>query len=89
MRARHGPLPQDRSEKSGTRLTRRGDKLPHDRSPGGDLGASVTRENVYYLIIGALAIVFAAITYHVYQEHKLPEGVHFHLGPNGLSIEKK
>jgi hypothetical protein len=55
----------------------------------GDLGAGVTRENVYYLIIGALAIVFAAITYHVYQEHKLPEGVHFHLGPNGLTIEKK
>ena len=55
----------------------------------GDLGASVTRENVYYLLIGALAIVFAAITYHVYQEHKLPEGVRFHLGPNGLSIEKK
>ena len=98
MRAWHGPLPQDRSEKSGTRLARRSDKLPHNRSLGGDgairgrrgdLGASVTRETVYYLAIGALAIVFAAITYHVYQEHKLPEGVRFHLGPNGLSIERK
>ena len=49
----------------------------------------MTRETVYYLVIGALAIVFAAITYHVYQEHKLPEGVRFHLGPNGLSTEKK
>jgi hypothetical protein len=54
----------------------------------GDLGASVTRNNVLYLIIGVLAIIFAAITYHLYWEHKLPGSVHFHLGPNGLSIEK-
>jgi hypothetical protein len=51
--------------------------------------ASVTRNIILYLIIGALAIVFAAVTYHLYREHKLPESVHFHLGPNGLSIEKK
>jgi hypothetical protein len=49
----------------------------------------VTRENIYYLIIGVLAIAFAAITYHVYQEHKLPGAVRFELGPNGLLIEKK
>jgi hypothetical protein len=49
----------------------------------------VSRNNVRYAIIGVLAIVFAAITYHLYREHKLPESVHFHLGPNGLSIEKK
>ena len=49
----------------------------------------MTRNNIYYLIIGVLAIVFAAITYHVYQEHKLPGGVRFELGPNGLLIEKK
>jgi len=55
----------------------------------GDLVASVTRNIILYLIIGALAIVFAAVTYHLYREHKLPESVHFHLGPNGLSIEKK
>ena len=80
---------QDRSENPDARLALRSDKLPANRSLGGDLGTSVTRENVYYLIIGVLAIVFAAITYHVYREHKLPEGVRFHLGPNGLSIEKK
>jgi hypothetical protein len=49
----------------------------------------VTRENVHYVIIGALAIAFAAITYHLYHEHKLAEGVRFNLGPNGLTIEKK
>jgi hypothetical protein len=49
----------------------------------------VTRENILYLFIGVLAIVFAAITYHLYKEHKLPESVHFHLGPNGLTIERK
>ena len=40
----------------------------------------MTRENIYYLIIGVLAIAFAAITYHVYQEHKLPGAVRFELG---------
>jgi hypothetical protein len=52
-------------------------------------GAIVTRNNIFYSIIGVLAIVFAVITYHLYWEHKLPAGVHFHLGPNGLSIETK
>ena len=49
----------------------------------------MTRNNIFYSIIGVLAIVFAVITYHLYWEHKLPAGVHFHLGPNGLSIETK
>ena len=71
------------------RLTSRGDNLPATDHDHTTLGASVTRNNILYLIIGVLAIVFAAITYHVYREHKLPEGVRFHLGPNGLSIEKK
>jgi hypothetical protein len=88
MRTRHEPPPRDPLAKSDARLTPHGDKLPNNRSLG-DLGASVTRNNIYYLIIGVLAIVFAAITYHVYQEHKLPGGVHFELGPNGLLIEKK
>jgi hypothetical protein len=55
----------------------------------GDLGAGVTRDNIRYLLIGVLAIVFAAITYHVYQEHKLPGGARFVLGPNGLLVEEK
>ena len=49
----------------------------------------MTRDNIRYLLIGVLAIVFAAITYHVYQEHKLPGGARFVLGPNGLLVEEK
>jgi hypothetical protein len=49
----------------------------------------MTRTNVLYLIIGALAIVVALMGYQIYQERKKPEGVHIDVGPNGLSIEKK
>jgi len=56
---------------------------------GGDLGPNVTRDNFFYLIVGVLAIVFAAISYQLYKQHRLPEGVRFNLGPNGFSIEKK
>jgi hypothetical protein len=53
------------------------------------LGANVTRDNILYLIIGALVIVIAVLSYQLYQDHKRPEGMHIDLGPNGLSIEKK
>jgi hypothetical protein len=52
-------------------------------------GASVTRDNILYLIIGALVIVTAVLSYQLYQDHKQPEGMRIDLGPNGLSIEKK
>ena len=52
-------------------------------------GASVTRNNILYLIIGALVIVTAVLSYQLYQDHKRPEGMRIDLGPNGLSIEKK
>jgi hypothetical protein len=56
---------------------------------GATLGASVTRDNILYLIIGALVIVIAVLSYQLYQDHKRPEGMRIDLGPNGLSIEKK
>ena len=49
----------------------------------------MTRDNILYLIIGALVIVIAALSYQIYQDHKQPEGMRIDLGPNGLSIEKK
>jgi RsiW-degrading membrane proteinase PrsW (M82 family) len=42
-----------------------------------------------YLVVGALVIVVAVMSYQLYQERKKPEGVHIDVGPNGLSIEKK
>jgi predicted negative regulator of RcsB-dependent stress response len=55
----------------------------------GTLGANLTRDNILYLIIGALVIVTTVLSYQLYQDRKQPEGMHIDLGPNGLSIEKK
>ena len=49
----------------------------------------MTRDNIFLLIIGALVIVIAALSYQLYQDRKQPEGMRIDLGPNGLSIEKK
>ena len=49
----------------------------------------MTRDNIFYLIIGALVVVIAALSYQLYQDRKQPEGMRIDLGPNGLSIEKK
>ena len=52
-------------------------------------GTNLTRDNILYLIIGALVIVTTVLSYQLYQDRKKPEGMHIDLGPNGLSIEKK
>ncbi len=53
-------------------------------------GPAVTRTNILYLIIGALVIAVAALSYQLYEARKQPpEGVHIDIGPKGLSIEKK
>jgi hypothetical protein len=52
-------------------------------------GVNLTRDNILYLIIGALVIVTTVLSYQLYQDRKQPEGMHIDLGPNGLSIEKK
>ena len=50
-------------------------------------GPAVTRINVLYLVIGALAVAVAAPGYQLYQDRHQPEGVHIELGPGGLSIQ--
>ena len=49
----------------------------------------MTRNNVLYLVIGALAVAAAVLGYQVYQDRHKPEGVHIDLGPGGLKIEGK
>jgi hypothetical protein len=49
----------------------------------------VTRNNVLYLIIGAMVIVVAAMGYQLYQDRHQPEGLHINVGPGGLSIQGK
>jgi RsiW-degrading membrane proteinase PrsW (M82 family) len=49
----------------------------------------VTRSNVLYLIIGALAIAAAVLGYQLYQDRHQPQGLNINVGPNGLSIQGK
>lgn len=49
----------------------------------------VIRNNVLYLVIGALVIVVAVLSYELYQDRHQPAGVHIDVGPKGLSIEGK
>jgi RsiW-degrading membrane proteinase PrsW (M82 family) len=50
---------------------------------------AVTRNNVLYLVIGALAVTAAVLGYQVYKDRHQPQGVHIDLGPGGLKIEGK
>ena len=47
----------------------------------------MTRTNVLYLVIGALAVAVGVLSYQLYRERHQPEGVHIELGPGGLSIQ--
>ena len=49
----------------------------------------MTRTNVLYLAIGALAVTAAVLGYQLYQDRKEPKGVQINIGPGGLAIEKK
>jgi RsiW-degrading membrane proteinase PrsW (M82 family) len=50
---------------------------------------NVTRTNLLYLVVGALAIGVVVLGYQAYQDRKQPDGVQINLGPGGVSIEKK
>jgi hypothetical protein len=49
--------------------------------------SAVTRNNMLYLIIGALMVAVAVLSYQLYQDRHPPEGMSIKLGPNGLSIQ--
>jgi len=49
----------------------------------------VTRNNMLFLIIGALVIVAGVMGYQLYQDRHQPEGLHINVGPGGLSIQGK
>jgi hypothetical protein len=58
----------------------------YHHSPGDQ---AVSRNNILYLVVGALVIVAAVLGYQLYQDRKQPEGVRIDVGPNGLKIETK
>jgi hypothetical protein len=49
----------------------------------------MTRNNLLYLIVGALVIAVAAMGYQLYQDRHQPEGLDIKVGPGGLSIQGK
>ena len=49
----------------------------------------MNRNNLLYLVIGALAVVVAILGYNLYQAKKQPDGMQINVGPGGISIEKK
>ena len=49
----------------------------------------MSRNNVLYLIVGALAVTVVVLGYNLYQDRKEPKGLHINLDEKGLSIQKK
>ncbi|MET0445225.1 MAG: hypothetical protein ABW151_11685 [Pseudorhodoplanes sp.] len=49
----------------------------------------MTRNNLLYLVTGALIVVVAILGYNLYQSKNQPDGMQINIGPGGLSIEKK
>jgi hypothetical protein len=49
----------------------------------------MTRDNILYLVIGALVIAVAVLGYQLYDAKKQPSGVHINLGERGISIDGK
>jgi hypothetical protein len=52
-------------------------------------GAAVSRNNIVYLILGALVIAVAGLSYQLYQDRHPPQGMQINIGPGGLSIQGK
>jgi len=49
----------------------------------------MTRDNVLYLVIGALTVAVVVLALQLYEAKKQPTGVHINLGEKGLSIGSK
>ncbi len=49
----------------------------------------MTRNNILYLVIGALIVAVAVLGWQLYEAKKEPSGVHINLGERGISIEGK
>ena len=49
----------------------------------------MARNNLFYLVIGALVVVVAVMGYQLYQDRHQPDGLNINVGPGGLSIQNK
>ncbi|MDX8530675.1 hypothetical protein RFM41_02840 [Mesorhizobium sp. VK25A] len=46
------------------------------------------RQNVLYLVIGALVVVVIALGIYIYREHTRPKGVELKIDDKGISIQQ-
>jgi hypothetical protein len=49
----------------------------------------MTRDNVLYLVIGALVVAVGVLGFQLYEAKKEPKGVQLNIGERGISIETK
>ena len=49
----------------------------------------MSRNNILYAIIGALAVTAVVLGYNLYQDRKQPKGLHINVDEKGLSIQSK
>jgi len=49
----------------------------------------MNRNNILYLVIGALVVAVTVLGYQAYEAKKEPSGVQINLGEKGISIQKK
>lgn len=51
------------------------------------MGSRMARSNSLYLIIGAMVVVIAGLSFYVYREETKPEGVSISIGENGVKVQ--
>ena len=49
----------------------------------------MTRDNILYLVIGALVVAVALLGIQLYEAKKEPKGAQLNIGERGISIETK
>lgn len=47
----------------------------------------MSRNNLLYLILGALIVIVVVFGYIIYQQNQEPEGLEIQIGPDGISVE--
>lgn len=49
----------------------------------------MARSNNLYLLIGALVVIVAGLSFYVYREETKPEGVSISIGENGVQVQEE
>ncbi len=49
----------------------------------------MARTNSLYLIIGALVVIVAGLSFYLYREETKPEGVSISIGENGVKVQEQ